>query len=164
MVLQPLGERLTADQLHGEEVLAVVGPAHLVDRGDRRVLEPGEGLGFSPEQLDLLLVDVGPAADDLERYGALGVLLLGLVDDPHAARAETADDAEVPDPLGQTRSVLGRLGRLGRWAGIPAVTVHCVPLGGTGPRTRAAELPQRIQRNRRAARSAATGPFPRLLC
>jgi hypothetical protein len=63
-----------------------------------RALEMDETRGFMK-----VVVDVAPAAYDLQGDGPLRVLLLGLVDDPHAALADLPDDAVVADPLGRTR-------------------------------------------------------------
>ena len=49
----PLGQALTLDVLHGEEVLPVE-LAHLVDVDDVRVAEPGGGLGLGLEPPDVL--------------------------------------------------------------------------------------------------------------
>ena len=46
------------------------------------------------------LVDELAAADDLQRDAAARALLLGLVDDPHPALAELAEDAEAADRAG----------------------------------------------------------------
>ncbi len=42
-------ERLSGDQLHREEVLAVVGPPGLVERGDVGMDQPGQRLGLAAE-------------------------------------------------------------------------------------------------------------------
>ena len=61
-----------ADELHGEEGLAVVGQAGLVDLGDAGVVQPGQDLGLVGEALD----QGGggePGSDDLEGDGAGGL-------------------------------------------------------------------------------------------
>jgi len=61
------------------------------------VVEASERLDLAPEQFQRIGGDVRPATDDLQRDGALGMLLLGLVDDAHSALTELADEAEVAD-------------------------------------------------------------------
>ena len=65
---------LAADQLHREEVLAVVRAAGLVERGDVRMHEARERLRLAAEQAQVLIVDEAAAADDLERDAAVRVL------------------------------------------------------------------------------------------
>ena len=78
-----------ADELHGEERLAVVGQAGLVDLGDAGVVQPAEDLGLMAEALE----EGGggeAGADDLEGDGAARAVLLRLVDGAHAPLAEQA--------------------------------------------------------------------------
>ena len=92
---RPRGERLADDQLHREKVLAVVRAPGLVEGRDVRVREAGERLDLPAEHAEVLIVD--EAAHDLEGDFAGRVLLLGLVDDPHPALAELAEDAKAAD-------------------------------------------------------------------
>ncbi len=75
------------------------------------MLEPGQGLDLALEHPEVLLVDEAAAADDLERHPAPRVLLLGLVDDAHAALAELAEDAVGAEHPGGAGS--GKLAGLG---------------------------------------------------
>ncbi len=93
----PRGEGLAEDQLHREEVLAVVRAPRFVERRDVRVREPGQSLRLPPEHPQVLLVDEVAGAHDLERDPPARALLLGLVDDPHPALAELSEDAEPAD-------------------------------------------------------------------
>ena len=86
-------ELAAAHQLHGEEVLPLLGAPGVVDGADVRMLEAREGVDLALEHPDVLLVHEAAAADDLERHPSPRVLLLRLVDDPHAALAELAEDA-----------------------------------------------------------------------
>ena len=91
-----------ADELHGEEGLAVVGQAGLVDLRDAGVVQPGQDLGLVGEALD----QGGggePGSDDLEGDGAARVVLLRLVDGTHAALGDQAQNAVVPHPHGRDR-------------------------------------------------------------
>ncbi len=99
-------EGLTTDDLHGEEVLAVRCPAGLVNGGDRRMLEAGQSLCLALEQLDLVFVDVAPSLDDFQCDDAFGALLLGFVNDTHAAFAELSDNPIVTDEEGVGRGGL----------------------------------------------------------
>ena len=57
-------------------------------------------LASRQEPLEMAGVEQGVRRQDLERDVAAERLLLGLVDDPHAAAADLAEDAEVAEPLG----------------------------------------------------------------
>ena len=94
---EPRGQRRAAHQLHREEVQTVLGGAGLVERRDAGMPEMRERLRFALEELERLGGDVRSAADDLERDGTAGMLLLGFVDDAHAAFAELTHQAEVAD-------------------------------------------------------------------
>src|SRR5262245_25478798 len=61
------------------------------------MLEPRQRLYFSPEQAHVGVVDEAAASDDLQSDCTLRILLLGFVHDPHSARAELPEDAEIPD-------------------------------------------------------------------
>ncbi len=69
-------------------MLAVLGASRLVDAADVGVLEPRQRVRLALEHPHPLLVDELPAADDLDRDPAPGVLLLGFVDHTHPAFAE----------------------------------------------------------------------------
>ena len=75
-------------------MLALLGPAGVVDGGDVGMLEARQGLDLALEQPDVRLVHEAATADDLERHPAPRLLLLRLVDDPHAPFAELAENAE----------------------------------------------------------------------
>ena len=71
----------------------------------------GEGLRFALEHADTIVVDVPTTADDFQGHRALRVLLLGLVDDRHAALTKLPHDAEVADQRGHSWTRLrGRRG------------------------------------------------------
>ena len=76
-------EAAAVDQLHAEEVLALV-LADLVDRHDVRVVEVGRRLGLLAKPLDGVVVE--PVRQDhLQRDRAVEADLPGAVDDAHAA-------------------------------------------------------------------------------
>jgi hypothetical protein len=70
-----------------------------------------EGLGLALEHLDALVIDESASANHLEGDLALGVLLLGFVDDAHAALTEVAEDAVAADARGESRGAGRRCGR-----------------------------------------------------
>src|SRR5262245_7585628 len=74
-------------------MLAVVSAPRFVDGRDPRMFESRQRLNFTPKQFDLILIHEPSAANDLQRNGATRVLLLGLVDNTHAAFAELAEDS-----------------------------------------------------------------------
>ena len=98
-----LVQRQAADELHGEERLAVVGQPGLVDLGDAGVVQPAQDLRLLGEALQQGGRDEA-GADHLQGDGAARVVLLRLVDGPHAALAEQAHNAVVADAL---RATLG---------------------------------------------------------
>ncbi len=112
---QPPVQGHSRDQLHREEVVAVVGVARLVDGGDVGVLEAGEGLGLAEEQTRVQVVDDVIAAHHLEGDAASRPLLLGLPHHSHAALAEQTDDAIAGDRDGSGAvAPVGRRGLVSR--------------------------------------------------
>ena len=69
------------------------------DRHDVGVVQVGRGAGLAVEAADLLGVEQGRRAQDLQRHATAERLLLGLVDDAHAAAADLAEDAEIAQTL-----------------------------------------------------------------
>ena len=88
------GQAAALDELHGVEGHAPLA-ADGVDRDDVRVVQAGGGLGLELEPLQLPRVHRRGNRQDLQRHAAAERDLLGLVDDPHAAPADLADDAEI---------------------------------------------------------------------
>ncbi len=126
---EPLAERRPAHELHGEEVVPVVGVARLVDRGDVGVLEAAEDLRLAVEHAGVEIVDVVPLAHDLERDAAARVLLLGFPDDAHPALAEQPEDAI---PADRGRHLPG--GCAADWLpGAPAPEIVGAGSGGSPP-------------------------------
>ncbi len=110
---QDLVEPPAGDVLHDVVVPPVV-LADAVDRDDIGVVQPpgGPRLAAEPRQ-------VGGLAQELQGHVAVERLLAGLVDDPHAAPADLADDAEVVEPL-RRGGRCGRRARGRRGLGAPA--------------------------------------------
>ena len=92
-----LGEAAALDELHGVVVHAALG-ADGVDRDDVGVVQAGGGLGLELEPLELAGVQGRGEGQDLQGHPAAERDLLGLVDDPHAAAADLAEEAEVAEP------------------------------------------------------------------
>ena len=89
-------EPLTLDELHGVEAdISVL--AHLEDRHDVGVVQPGRGAGLAAEPLLDHPVAGHLPRQDLERHAAAQRDLLGLVHDAHAAPADLAEDPVVAD-------------------------------------------------------------------
>ncbi len=100
-------EPLALDELHRVK-LDVAVLSDLEDRHDIRVVQTGRGAGLVAEAVQGLGVAEGAARQDLQRHATAEGDLLGLVDDPHAAAADLAEEAEVAD-LSRGRRGLGRL-------------------------------------------------------
>ena len=58
-----VSERLPGDQLHREEVLAVLGAPGLVERGDVGMNQPGQRFGLAPEESQPQLIQVAATMD-----------------------------------------------------------------------------------------------------
>ena len=92
----PLRERLPLQQLHGDEVLALV----LVDRvhgADAGVVEGRGGAGLALEARERVRVLGQLRGQELERDVAAELRVLGLVHDAHAPAAELRRDPVVGD-------------------------------------------------------------------
>ena len=101
----PLRERLPLEQLHRDEVLALV----LVDRvdgADAGVVEGRGRAGLALEALERVGVLGQLGGQELERDVPAELRVLGLVDDAHAAAAELRRDAVVGDRPADHRLML----------------------------------------------------------
>ena len=96
-LLEPVGERLAVEQLHRQERIAFV-LANLVELADVRVADGRRRPRLAHEPI--AHVRIGRRQDGLERDGAVQHLVDRFVDHAHAAAAEQADDAIVPDAIG----------------------------------------------------------------
>ena len=65
------------------------------------MVEPGEGAGFGQVRLDVLGPGDPLGVGDLDRHGAVEVVVVGEVDPPEPARAEEPPDPVAPDRLGE---------------------------------------------------------------
>ena len=89
--------------------MPVIETARAVDAGDARMAEPSEQFDLVFDSGEhVFTADARP--QDFEGDVAVGVVLLGLVDDTHAARAEMTQDAASADGASDER-VLQWLGR-----------------------------------------------------
>jgi hypothetical protein len=86
-VVQPLAQRLAADQLHDDGLDAVVA-AGVVDADDRRVRQPCYRDGLLPEARDERLVGGEVRMEDLDRDGSPEDLVGAAPDRRHPARRE----------------------------------------------------------------------------
>ncbi len=100
--LDHLGQGLALDELHGVVVDALVA-ADRVDGHDVGVVQLGRRLRLVLEALQLPGVERRGERQDLQGDPPGQRDLLGLVDDPHAAAADLADDPVVPQPAAPFR-------------------------------------------------------------
>jgi hypothetical protein len=147
----PGAQGLALDVLHGEVDLAVV-LADLVDLDDVGVGQAGEGLGLAAAAgADVGVVAAGE--DEFDCDLAVELLVVGGVDDAHAAGADAAEDGEAADA--------GRLGGGAEQAGLDVGAGELVDEGRrscwfvgrhraedycSGPRARGATAPGRVWR------------------
>jgi hypothetical protein len=96
-------EGLALDELHGIEEHSPV-LADLEDRDDIGVVQPGRGPCLAAEPLLAAGVLADGGGEDFQRDVPAQGELLGLVDDPHAAPADLAEDAVARDPV-RTRTL-----------------------------------------------------------
>ena len=108
-------QRQSADELHDVEVGALM-LADPEDRDDVGVVQPRGGLGLALEPDEELGVEQPVVAQHLQRHAAAQRLLLGLVDDPHPAAADLAEQTEVAQPFAAPRPGPGSSSRrCSRW-------------------------------------------------
>ena len=106
----PVGQGAAADPLHRQERVAVVD-AHLVDLHDVGVLDAGGQLGLAAEPLPLGFGREAAGQDHLQGHQPPQPAMPGLVDDPHPAAADLAQDACTRPPARGHRRPRGRRGR-----------------------------------------------------
>jgi hypothetical protein len=87
--------------------------AHAEDGDDVGVVQPGRRPRLALEAMHLPVACQRPRRQDLERHAPAERLLLGLVDDAHAAPPDLAHDAVLAQALRRPHAE-GRLGRTGR--------------------------------------------------
>jgi hypothetical protein len=125
LLVAEAGDGDAIDQLHDEERPPGVGGAGVEDAGDALVVHEGQGLAFGLEAGDHL-GGVHTGLDDLEGdLAADGVLLLGHVDDAHAALADLLEQLVRPDPRARALRRPRRAGRVQGRSG-------CGVAGGAG--------------------------------
>jgi len=90
-LLEPLGQRLSLDQLHHEEVRAVLA-ADVEEGADVRVVQGGDGPRLTLEAGAQLLVGGKAGREYLDRHVAPESRVARPIDFPHAAGAERGDD------------------------------------------------------------------------
>ena len=110
LLVTELGDRNAMDEFHDEVGPATVGRAHIEHLGDVRVVHQRQGLAFGLEPGDHLL-RVHPRLDDLEGHPSCDrLLLLGHVDDAHAAFANLLQQL-----VGTDAGAGAFAGEAGRW-------------------------------------------------
>ena len=93
---QELGQRLPLDVLHRVIVDAALA-ADGIDRDDVGVVQLRRSLGLDVEASQLPGIDRRGQGQDLQGHPAPQRLLFGLVDDPHAAASDLADDPVIAE-------------------------------------------------------------------
>ena len=119
-----LGKRAALDQLHGEveDTLSSTGSE---DRHDSGVLEPRRRSRLAKEANREPLVERRAGRQHLQRDSAAERFLLGLVDDPHAATPELADEPEITEPRASRK--MGRQGLIDRPGFLECLVRMCFP-------------------------------------
>ena len=84
---EPIGKRLPIYQFHDEELRAA-GLLEAVDRGDMRVIQSGEKLGFTVEPRDAFGIVREALGHDLQRHLASELRIPRAIDLPHPAGAQ----------------------------------------------------------------------------
>ena len=82
------------------------------DRHDIGVVQMGDRLSLAAESLDGILVGHGPESQHLQRHSPAERTLLRLVDHPHPAAPQFADDVEVAQLRGAVRRTGGTVNEL----------------------------------------------------
>ena len=94
LALDAVLERFAFQELHGDEVLALVFP-DLVDGANIRMVQSRGSARLALEARQRLLVAGHFLGQELERHHAAELGVLGLVNHAHAPAAQLADDAIV---------------------------------------------------------------------
>ena len=92
---QTFGKRLAFDNLHDEEVDAIV-LFERMEGGDVRMVQRGEELSFALEALHPLRILRERLRQYFDRFLALQLPIGGAIDLNHAAHTESLDDLVVP--------------------------------------------------------------------
>ncbi len=100
---EPVGQAATGDPFHHEERAPVMEP-DLVDLDDVGVLHPRGQLGLTAEPLPLHLGREPAGQDHLQGHRPAQVAMPRLVDDPHPAAPDLAQDDVLPDLAGGRRT------------------------------------------------------------
>ncbi len=103
----PLAQRFSFQQLHGDERLAV-GFIHLVDRANVGMIQCGSRASLAPKSLERLRLLFQFLRKKFQRHAAAELCVLGLVNDTHPTAAQLVKDAVMRNGFS------GHLIRLGR--------------------------------------------------
>ena len=122
---ETLGERLALQELHDQEVGAVL-MADVEERADVRVRERRDGLGFPIETQPCVRIAGQGRREDLDRDGAVQARVVRLVDLPHPPGADAGEDFVGAEP--RTRRERHQVATSARIQIEPAVRVTRTPL------------------------------------
>ena len=106
-LLEPLREVAPGDVLGDDVAEAVVGPAHVVDRDDVRMVQPGEGAGLGQVRSDAHLTDDPLRVGHLDRHGAVELVILSQIDLAEATLAQQSDQPVPTDVRSHVRREVG---------------------------------------------------------
>jgi hypothetical protein len=98
LAFQPVGQRFTVDELHGEEMVAGF-VANEVNWDDVRVNDLPRGGGFGTKTADEIAVAGQLGRKDLDGHLSVEQFVVPQVDVAHPAVADAADDAKMSQPL-----------------------------------------------------------------
>ena len=97
MLPDPDRQVASFDELGDDEAQTVVGATHVMNRHDMGMVEVGDDAGFGQVCLDILGPRDSFGAGNLDRNGAVELLVIGQEDLTEAALAQAPEDVVPPD-------------------------------------------------------------------
>ena len=104
---QPLGQRLSLVERHGQENAGIVGLAHLMDHAHVRVVEPRHRAGFGQEGGPGLGVGHQVPGKELEGHLPVQLRVQGTVDHAHPPLSENAQHLVTAEPRSREKVPAG---------------------------------------------------------